>query len=170
VVVGEEEEEEEAPQAPLKGSVVQGEDVEEDETPVEPEKERNVDKDGKKTSSQEEKVPGSQEEEIQSFSIEGKPPVAEKTSIQPKSVLGRKIVERNENIRKVIGTKLFALYYQTNQNLKTTSINLGNTLNSMQDTSHHLCEVNDDLVSLSTKLPASGIWVDSFLSGMAAST
>jgi len=64
-----------------------------------------------------------------------------------------------------MATKLVSLYYQTNQNLKTTSSNLGNTLNLMQDTSHHLCEINDDLVALSTKLPASGIWVDSFLIG-----
>jgi dynactin complex subunit len=74
-----------------------------------------------------------------------------------------KIVERNENLRKMIGTQLFQLFNKTLTSVDQVYLGLNDTLTLTQEISSSLCEFNDSLVKLRSVLPASSQWVDSFL-------
>eukprot|EP01118_Nematostelium_gracile_P000867 TRINITY_DN10867_c0_g1_i1.p1 TRINITY_DN10867_c0_g1~~TRINITY_DN10867_c0_g1_i1.p1 ORF type:complete len:162 (-),score=60.41 TRINITY_DN10867_c0_g1_i1:88-525(-) len=133
VITGEEEEEEEIPES--KGSVVYGEDVEEEEEEIKP----------------------VQKEETVSTSSDS-PMVTHK--IIPTGP-GKKIYDRNENVRKVLAKKVYGLYLQTGENLKTLSSNLNTNLNLMQDAAQDLSDINEQLSTLSKTLPFSFNWVQS---------
>jgi len=86
--------------------------------------------------------------------------------VKPKTLLEKKIVEQNEQIRKIWAIKLLQMYQQLNTDLTQISTDLNNSVNMTQDISHRQLEANDDLITLSTKLPHASSWLNSFISGL----
>jgi len=86
--------------------------------------------------------------------------------VQPKTLLEKKIVDQNEQIRKIWAIKLLQIYQQLNGDLIQLSADLNNSVNLTQDISHRQLEANDDLITLSTKLPHASSWLNSFISGI----
>jgi len=86
--------------------------------------------------------------------------------VQPKTLLEKKIVDQNEQIRKIWAIKLLQIYQQLNGDLTQLSADLNNSVNMTQDISHRQLEANDDLITLSTKLPHASSWLNSFISGI----
>jgi len=86
--------------------------------------------------------------------------------VKPKTLLEKKIVDQNEQIRKIWAIKLLQIYQQLNGDLIQLSADLNNSVNLTQDISHRQLEANDDLITLSTKLPHASSWLNSFISGI----
>jgi len=87
-------------------------------------------------------------------------------STPPRTLLERKIVEKNEVLRRTLAAKVYQVYQSLNRDLNQVSIELNNSLNMTQDSSHFQVDVNDNLVTLSSKLPFANLWYNSFISGV----
>jgi len=66
-------------------------------------------------------------------------------------------------------SKLIHFYNLLHKCLEQTSLNLNNSINSIQNISRQISEINDNLVELPSRLPFANMWSDTFISGVNAS-
>lgn len=98
---------------------------------------------------------------------------------KPRTALEKKIVEKNEAIRKTLSSKLMTVYHLIDVDLNQISLDLNNTLNVTQviknqlisppkEISTNQSELNDNLMALMSRLPNTSNLVNTFLVNVAA--